>query len=441
MTVRKDQERHIAVVGAGIVGVSCAWQLQKRGFQVTLIDRLEPGEACSFGNAGVIATSSCIPLVLPGTWRNVPKWLLDPDGPLAIDLRDMPRLANWFLQAQRTATAEGVHAATTALRGLHAPALTDHLDQATEAGCDHLLRRSEYLHVYKTTAAYKADRFGWQLRRDLGIPMREVGGQELRDLEPALPDSFACGVLLEGHGAVLDPGGLVKALASDFKSRQGRYIQAEVHDIMPGGPRGVSVRAGEEEIEFDTLVLAAGAWSAQLAGALGHDFPLVAERGYHVMFREPAVSLNRPVMFAEAKFVANSMNAGLRVAGTAEFAGITRPAKQRRIDMLTRLASENLPNLNSDQQTSWMGPRPSLPDTLPVIGRSQLHPDVLLAFGHGHTGLTASATTGRIIAALASGESPEIDISAFRPDRFPTKSPEPTAGTIRTGRETSGAVG
>lgn len=439
--VSKPPERRIAVVGAGIVGVSCAWQLQKRGFQVTLIDRLQPGDACSFGNAGVIATSSCIPLVLPGTWRNVPKWLLDRNGPLAIDLRDVPRLASWFFQAQRTATSDGVHAAAKALRRLHAPALADHLDQATEAECDHLLRRSEYLHVYRTTAAYRADRSGWQLRRDLGIPMREVGAQELQDLEPALSGDFACGVLLDGHGAVLDPGGLVKALASDFMNRQGRYIQAEVRNIRPGDPRGVSVMAGEEEIQFDTLVLAAGAWSAELAGALGHDFPLVAERGYHVMFSKPGVSLNRPVMFAEAKFVANSMNAGLRVAGTAEFAGITRPAKPRRTEMLKRLASECLPDLNPDQQTSWMGPRPSLPDTLPVIGRSHLHPDVLLAFGHGHTGLTASATTGRIIAALAADESPAIDISAFRPERFPAKSSGPTPGKLRTGQKASETVG
>ncbi|WP_022729358.1 NAD(P)/FAD-dependent oxidoreductase [Fodinicurvata sediminis] len=437
----KPPERRIAVVGAGIVGVSCAWQLQKRGFQVTLIDRLQPGDACSFGNAGVIATSSCIPLVMPGTWRNVPKWLLDPDGPLAIDLRDVPRLASWFLQAQRMATSDGVHAAAKALHRLHAPALTDHLDQATEAGCDHLLRRCEYLHVYRTTAAYRADRSGWQLRRDLGIPMREVGAQELQELEPALSEGYACGVLLDGHGAALDPGGLVKALASDFMSRQGRYIQAEVGNIRPGDPRGVSVMAGGEELQFDTLVLAAGAWSAQLAKVIGHDFPLVAERGYHVMFREPGVSLNRPVMFAESKFVANSMNAGLRVAGTAEFAGIKRPAKAKRIEMLKRLASECLSGLNPGQQTSWMGPRPSLPDTLPVIGRSHLHPDVLLAFGHGHTGLTASATTGRIIAALAADESPEIDISAFRPERFPAKSSGPTPGKFRTGQKASETVG
>ena len=417
--VAAAQNRRIAVVGAGIVGVSCAWQLQMRGYQVTLVDRLTPGEACSFGNAGVIATSSFVPLVLPGTWRQVPKWLLRADGPLAIGLRDLPKTIGWFLQAQRSATAERVARASCALHALHVGALDDHLAQAGAAGCVDLLRKSNYLYVYPSAGAVAKDRTAWTLRRDLGMQFRELDGAALAETEPALRGSFARGVLLENHGTVLDPGGLAKALASDFRRRQGRILQSEVRGVSPCSEGGAVLATANGELTVDTVVVAAGVWTVELARSLGHVFPLTAERGYHVMYENPGVELRQPVMFAEQKFVATSMRGGLRLAGTAEFAGVDRPPSNRRWAMLERLAGRYLNGLNQSRAHHWVGARPSLPDTLPVIGRSQRHPDVIFAFGHGHTGLTASATTARIVAALVDGEPPPIDIHPFRPDRFP----------------------
>lgn len=414
-----DSGRRVAVVGAGIVGVSCAWQLQRRGYQVTLIDRLPPGEACSFGNAGVIATSSFLPLVMPGTWRHVPKWLLSAEGPLALSWRDLPRTLGWFRQANRAATGDGVAHASRALHALHAGAVEDHLAQAGEAGCADLLQRSGYLFVYPSEEAYLREHGGWHLRRSLGMELRELDAETLKEVEPALTGSFACGVLLNGHATTLDPGGLAKALAADFERRQGRRLEAELRAVVPRAGGGLRLMTGEGEQEADTLVLAAGVWSAQLARQLGHDFPLIAERGYHVMYAEPGVTLRQPVMFAEQKFVATSMNQGLRLAGTAEFAAVERPANAKRWAMMERLARRFLKGLDSSRPSRWVGARPSLPDSLPVIGRSQLHRDVVFAFGHGHTGLTASATTARIVAALIAGEAPPIDIAPFSPARFP----------------------
>lgn len=414
-----DGGRRVAVVGAGIVGVSCAWQLQRRGYQVTLIDRLPPGEACSFGNAGVIATSSFLPLVMPGAWRQVPKWLLSAEGPLALSWRDLPRTLGWFRQANRAATREGVASASRALHALHAGAVEDHLAQAQEAGCASLLQRSGYLFVYPSEEAYAREQGGWTLRRSLGMELRELDAETLKEVEPALTDSFACGVLLDGHATVLDPGGLAKALAADFERRQGRRLKAELHAVVPRPGGGLHLMTEEGEREADTLVLAAGVWSAQLARQLGHDFPLTAERGYHVMYEKPGVRLRQPVMFAEQKFVATSMEQGLRLAGTAEFAAVERPANTRRWAMMERLARRFLKGLDSSRPSRWVGARPSLPDSLPVIGRSQLHRDVVFAFGHGHTGLTASATTACIVAALIAGEAPPIDIAPFSPGRFP----------------------
>lgn len=433
--------RDVVVVGAGIVGVSCAVQLQNKGHRVTLVDRLEPGEACSYGNAGVIATSSCVPLVLPGTWRHVPRWLLDPDGPLAIGWRDLAGHLSWFGRSVASATPERVRRGARALRDLHGCAVEDHLQQAGEAGCDNLVARSHYLHAYRSRAAYEADALAWQLRRELGIGVRELNADELRDAEPALGDGFACGVLLEGHAIALDPGGLVRGLASDFTARQGRLRRAEVRALEVSGDGEVTLHTDVGEITADTLVLAAGAWSARLARQLGHRFPLVAERGYHVMYAQPGVQLRQPVMFAEAKFVANSMAHGLRLAGTAEFAGADRPANPKRWKALERMAAKFVPSVDRSRPSRWMGPRPSLPDSLPVIGRSDLHPNVIFAFGHGHTGLTAGATTGRIVAALVSGEQPPIDITPFGPDRF-SRAPRPaSAPAAPAGRAGSSVEG
>ena len=399
-----DSGRRVAVVGAGIVGVSCAWQLQKRGYQVTLIDRLSPGEACSFGNAGVIATSSFLPLVMPGAWRQVPKWLLSAEGPLALDWRDLPRTLGWFRQANRAATREGVASASRALHALHVGAVEDHLAQAQEADCADLLQRSGYLFVYPSEEAYARERGGWDLRRSFGLQLHELDAETLKEVEPALTDSFVRGVLLDGHATALNPGGLAKA---------------ELQAVVPRPGGGLRLMTEEGEQEADTLVLAAGVWSAQLARQLGHDFPLTAERGYHVMYEEPGVTLRQPVMFAEQKFVATSMEQGLRLAGTAEFAAVERPANVKRWAMMERLGRRFLKGLDSSRPSHWVGARPSLPDSLPVIGRSQLHRDVVFAFGHGHTGLTASATTARIVAALVAGEAPPIDIAPFSPGRFP----------------------
>ncbi len=422
--MRQEQslDRRVLVIGAGMVGVSCALALQKKGYQVTVIDRLEPGEACSHGNAGVIATSSCVPLIMPGTLRKAPGWLLRRDGPLAMDWRYLPRMAGWLYRASGFTKPSDLKRISSALHALHSRAVEDHMEQARDAACADILDRTRYLHVYETAKGFEGDRAAWDLRRELGWEVAVIDGHDIPDAEPALAPIFAKGVLLEGHAVARNPGRLVKALAQDFVARQGRLYRAEVREIQPGSDGRVAVKTSGETLEAGHLVLAAGAWSAELSHSLGHRFPLVSERGYHVMFEEPEVSLRQPVMFADGKFVANTMEEGLRLAGTAEFAAIERPVSAARVDVIRKAARRFLPKLNGERTHEWMGARPSLPDTLPVIGRSHLHSGVYFAFGHGHTGLTASATTAKIIAALVAGGTLPLDIHAFRPERFPATS-------------------
>lgn len=417
---KQTLDRSVIVVGAGIVGISCALALQGRGYQVTVVDRLEPGEACSYGNAGVIATSSCLPLVMPGTLRKAPGWLLRRDGPLAIDWRYLPRLAGWFRQARRFKTDSEVRRIAAALFDLHGRAVEDHLAQAREAGCADIIEPTRYLHVYRTEESFRGEARAWQLRRELGFSFEVVDGRALSEIEPQLAPGFATGVLLEGHAIARNPGRLVKALARDLVNRQGSICRAEVRAIKPDadGRIVVETASGSGALEAGSVVLAAGVWSATLAKGLGHDFPLVSERGYHVMFEDPGLHLAQPVMLADSKVVATSMEEGLRLAGTAEFADVDRPASMRRVAALRETAIRLLPALRDGRWRHWTGARPSLPDTLPVIGRSHLHRNVCFAFGHGHTGLTASATTARAIADLVAGDKPPLDMHPFRAERF-----------------------
>ena len=409
------------MIGAGIVGMSCAFQLQQRGYQVTVLDPVPPGESCSFGNAGVIANSFCLPIVTPSTLAQAPRWLLDRNGMISVSPGYLPRMLPWLMQGARAARQARVDALSKALNSLHASASEEHERQAREAGCPDLLARRDYLHVYESERSFRGDARHWQARQRFGIRFRELVPGELMEVEPNLSGNFARAVLMEGQSIALDPGGLVKAVATAFQERQGRIIQHRVHNIGIEAPGDVQVDTTAGTFSAKHLVVAAGAWSADVAMQLGYRFPLAAERGYHLIYDDPAFTLNQPIMFADYKFVANSMRMGLRVAGTAEFASVDAPASEARWARLHFHAQRFFPgiaNRNRGIGARWVGPRPSLPDTLPVIGRAKGNPQLIFAFGHSHTGLTAGPITGRIVADLVEGKPPPIDISPFSPDRF-----------------------
>lgn len=413
--------RSVIVIGAGIVGMSCAFQLQQRGFQVTVVDPVPPGESCSYGNAGVISSGFCRPIVTPATLAQAPGWLLGRDSPVSVAPGYAPRLLPWLIQGARAGGRRRMESLSRALNALHATAREEHERQAAEAGCGELIGRREYLHVYASEASFRDDAAMWQARRRFGFRFRELSAREIPEVEPNLAPAFARAVLLEDQAIALDPGGLVKAVARAFAERQGRSLQQRVRTIEAGPDEALHVRTEDGLEHAGHVVIAAGAWSAELARPLGYRFPLAAERGYHLIYDDPGFALRQPVMFADRKFVANSMNMGLRLAGTAEFAPPERPATPARFEQLRRYGRRFFPKLEArrtPEASSWMGPRPSLPDTLPVIGAARKEPRVVFAFGHSHTGLTAGPMTGRIVADLVEGKPPPIDISAFSPERF-----------------------
>ncbi len=414
----------VVVIGAGIVGLACASYLRRDGHAVTLVDRLPPGEGCSFGNAGGLSPGSVVPLALPGTAAKVPGWLLDPLGPLALRWSYLPQALPWLIRFARAGKPAQVEAIADALRALHGQVFENYDPLVEAAGCRDLIVRKGQLYVYQSEAAFQGDAEGWRLRRERGVAVEVIAAEEIRQLEPNLAPIFARAVLLPEHGQCRNPHRLVTALAEAFKRDGGEILRREVtgFEIGAQGPR--ALRSPEGDIETDKVVIAAGAWSHKLARGLGDRIPLETQRGYHVTLADPAAQPERTVMWAERKFMTSPMEPGLRVAGTAEFAGLEAAPDWRRAEVLVGQVKQLLPGLaggpdfGSDKVSTWMGHRPCLPDTLPVIGRATQAANTVFAFGHGHTGLTGASTTGRLVADLIAGRTPPLDLAPFRADRF-----------------------
>lgn len=414
---------HAMIVGAGIVGLSCALAAQRDGWRVTLVDRDFEGDRASHGNAGGIAVSECVPLSLAGMGIKPLKWLLDPLGPLAIRPQHAPRLLPWYL-ALRKASQPRHHARIgDALAALNRRALADIEAMLAELGLSADLHQRGALTVYETDRAFHDDQPAWDFKRERGVRWRVVPQAALRDLEPALAPVFKHAVMLEDWAHIDDPKRIVDTLRARVVAQGATLITADVVGLaVPGADAaGVVLRDGNT-VSADRVVVAAGAWSARLASTLGDRALVESERGYNTTLPASAHRLSREVIFAERLFVATPLAVGLRIGGAAEFAGLEAPANYRRSDALLQLARRYLPGLDESAAEQWMGHRPTTPDSLPVIGASAHSDRVLYAFGHGHLGLTQSATTAALIADLLGNRVPGMDLRPYAITRFERRS-------------------
>ena len=382
------------------------------------MDRLEPGDATSFGNAGVLASHGMIPNATPGIALKLPKMLLDPMGPLSLRWPYAAGMLPWFWKFLRNSSPDRVARISRALSFLTLDTVDQHKALAKDTPAESLIRVEPTLNLYRNEAAYKDDEYGWNIRRKYAIRTSILQGQALADYDPALSPEFSFGVLLEDYGYVLDPARVVKGLAAGFEAAGGRIITAQVNDIEIADGRPARLVLAGETLDFDQVVIAAGAWSAKLAKKLGSIVPLEAERGYHITLTDPGLMPTGPVMATFGKFIATPMSMGLRLAGLVEFGGLKAAPDYARAETLLEHAKILFPGVRTKDYTQWMGHRPSLPDSMPVIGGSPTFDNVYFAFGHQHLGLTLGPKTGRLIAGLIQGKEPNIDLSPFRVDRF-----------------------
>ncbi|TCK23611.1 D-amino-acid dehydrogenase [Ancylobacter aquaticus] len=414
--------RTVAVIGGGAVGVATASFLLREGFDVVLIERGGLGEGASFGNAGVLAPSSVVPMSMPGTLMKVPGYLLDPLGPLSIRWSYLPTLAPWLARFVRSGTRERVQAQARALKPLLDDSFSAWLPLVRHAGNEVLIQRDGFLAVYRSEADFAGDALGFQLRRDNDIPFEVMRGADLWAFEPSISRDYTVGVLFRQCGHTINPNRLVRTVADAFLRDGGRVVQARALGFAHAGGALQGVQTDAGLIPASAAVVACGAHSRPLAAGLGDDVPLDTERGYHVLIADPETRPLRPILDASAKFVSTPMETGLRMAGTVEFAGLDAPPDWKRAAHLFTLGRRLFPGLaphHPEARVSrWMGFRPSMPDSLPVIGRASACPAVVYAFGHGHVGLASAARTGMAVADLVAGRPPALDLAPFAPTRF-----------------------
>jgi D-amino-acid dehydrogenase len=410
---------HIAVIGNGIVGSCCAAWLQRDGHRVTFIDPLGPAEATSFGNAGSLSPSACLPVGMPGMWKKVPRWLLDPLGPLSVRWRYAPVAAPWLLRFLRATEPAEVVRIAGALRGLLSAIFDCYEPILQRAGATSLMTRSGCLYVYSGPEAARQWKWGMDLRRSLGVELRDVGEEELVSLEPDLKGRFRFGILAPENGSTTDPAALTRAIYARCEADGATAVRARATGFRMSGTHVAAVQLeGGRELECDGVVLAGGAWSARLARQLGPPIPLETQRGYHVTVASNNLGLRHTVMAVEHNMMVNPMGMGLRLAGSVEFAGLSAPPNFARADVLLARGKEMFPHLDTSRTTQWMGHRPCLPDSLPVIGAAPRAGNAWFAFGHGHIGMCSAASTGREVANLAAGRAPQLDLAPFAPTRF-----------------------
>lgn len=408
----------VTIVGAGIVGIAAAHAALDRGHDVTIVDKEGREGRATDANAGWIAHLDIMPLASPKVWRQLPRWLADPLGPLSIRPAYLPQLVPWLLRFLAASGADRIAAGSHAIRSLNALALPAWKTLLAQRGLDHHLREQGILSVWRNRADFARASGVLASQRALGIDVQELGPGDLAAIEPALRNVEAAALYPAGCH-VSDPAILAADLLRQAVGRGARFISGQVNGIVPA-PDGVDMRlADAEPLGADRVVVAAGAWSRPLAAQLGDAVPLDTERGYNATYQPGTFGLGRPVMFEGEGFVTTPLAIGDRVGGAVEFAGLNAPADHRRTLAVAQRLRRFLPGFNPDAPARrWMGFRPSIPDSLPVIGTASRDGRVIYAFGHGHLGLTQAAATAQLVANFLDGNPQPIDIAPFSAGRF-----------------------
>lgn len=407
-----------AVIGAGIIGTAIAHDLQKRGRQVVLVDRDTPGMGASFGNMASIAVTEFMPASRPSVWRQIPGWMLDPEGPVRVRPGYMPHLVPWFLRFIAASRPSKLRALEAEGAALCTRALDDTLALLAETGLSDQISAEGCLSLYTDEAEFRADRDHIEILERFGFAHERLTGDQARDLEPELAKSIGLAVLFPQNRSMKDPYKLVLALAERFTAMGGRIERGEVVGFTRGDAIREVVMKDGRRLAVDEVVVAAGAFSHQLSKLLGEPIPLETERGYHTQIMAPGISMRHSIIWPARAFMVTPTAGGIRVGGTVEMAGLEAAPDYRRAKVTVKRAMTALPNLRPESTSEWMGHRPALPDTVPILSASAKTRGVYYATGHGHLGLTYAATTARLMGELVTGAKLSVDLHPYRVNRF-----------------------
>ncbi len=408
----------VVIIGAGIVGVATAYKLLEAGRSVLLIDRKGIAEETSRGNAGAFAFSDIMPLATKDMWRKLPRWLSDPLGPFTVRPEYLPQITPWLLRFWRAGWPDRAAAGVAAQAALMRVARREMETLVANAGLDGLVRSDGVLELYESDGDIRAAQHELEAKSREGIAHRLVRGDELAELQPGLSPKIVAATFIPGWQTVTDPYDFAVAIGEAGQSRGATFRHAEVKALQPLGD-GVRIEfTTGPSLTASKVVVAAGAWSRALTAPLGDLIPLDTERGYNTTLPPDAFDLRRQLVFPGHGFVVTPLSTGIRVGGAVELGGLELPPNFRRSEAMLTKAAIFMPGLRTGGGRQWMGFRPSLPDSLPAIGRSRPSPHIVYAFGHGHLGLTQSAGTGKLVAELITGAPPSLDLAPFSPQRF-----------------------
>jgi D-amino-acid dehydrogenase len=410
------KQADVVVLGAGIVGVSAAYAARQRGLSVILVDRREPGSETSYGNAGILSSGSISPLNNPSLWSALPKYLTNRHAALRWNPGWSIRNADWVIRFLANATASRLRPRATALHGLIGASLKLHREWIVKAEVAQRIRETGWLKAWRSDAVAAAKQ-EQALLTEYGIESRLLDRQAISALEPSILPVYKVGLLHTQTASVDSPGAVVKAYARMFTGSGGDIRQSDIRAILPDG-EGWRVMLADGEIRARHVVVALGPWSADLLRPLGYRVPLAYERGYHREFKpNPARSLQRPIHDAEGSFLMSPMENGIRVTSGVELTDRDAPSSFAQLDQVVPLA-RGVVEFGEAVGDPWRGARPTLPDSLPMIGPAPRHAGLWLAFGNQHIGFTTGPATGAAIAAMIGGTAPPFDATPFAPSRY-----------------------
>ena len=422
-----SMKKSIIVIGGGIVGVAAALKLQLDGHRVRLIDRGQPGRETSYGNAGVLSESSVVVLNNPGLIKALPKLLLNRSNGVRYNPLFVLRRLGWFIRFLAYCRPAHSRHAALALRGLLQLSLDQHKKWIKAAGVDHLLRHGGgWFKLFRSPKAFKNYAAEMDMMRAVGVKFSVIEREQIRQIEPGLAPIYHKGVLMDETCAVSSPADLTDAYLAMFQAAGG-VVECAVINGLAHDDDGWQVRSAEQVFCGDDVVLAAGAWSAEIAGWLGYDIPMAWERGYHLHFAPaptsngtpaPTPPLGRPILDVEGGFVVAPMRQHLRVTSGVELTDRDAPPNFQQITTSVALAGEAVTLGAQIEDTPWMGRRPTLVDSLPMIGAAPRHHGLWFNFGHHHIGLSMAPGSALLLSALINDTPPPLDPAPFRASRF-----------------------
>ena len=408
----------IIIIGAGVIGAASALTLQREGHNVLLIDRDSPCSGASFGNAGGIVNGSCVPTAMPGILFDVFKLIGKPLSPLTIRPAYLHKILPWLIRFIWQSRQSTVEKNALCLYNLSKNAVSNWKQLTLQTPLANLLRDTGWLKVYESDKAFNNTKRNLALHKQTGSSYEILSSHQIMDLEPNLAPIFKHGFYQKDSLSISNPEKLVVGMVDLFIKNGGKYKQFSVESLNTQG-NSITLNGSTGTLKANKVIIAAGAWSKQLAKQMGDAIPLDTERGYHLMFpQSTGTLLKRPVLNGENSFVLAPMETGMRLTSQIEFSGIDAEPNYSRVRSLVPSAKRMLPNLDTSEKSVWMGGRPSLPDSLPVIGFSKRSKNVLYAFGHQHLGMTLGATTATIISNLINNKTPQIPMSPYSANRF-----------------------